>query len=144
MTQVSKRILSPQIKERLDAVILEAFSGVRSASDAAELIQDLFTPTEQEMFKKRIGIAILLEKSYDHRTISEILRVSTTTISKISLWLRFKGAAYRKIAQRLAREEKWQKIFRFIDQTAYELMITPYHTRGGRRARKPIARRSPL
>ncbi|MDP1710515.1 MAG: Trp family transcriptional regulator [candidate division WWE3 bacterium] len=144
MSQVSKRLLDPKIKERLDVIILDALSGLRSPPDAHDLIQDLLTPTEQEMIKKRIGIAVLLEKGYDHRTIAEVLRVSTTTVNRVSLWLKFHGKGYRKIAKRLIGQERWLKIFKFIDDTAYELMITPYHTRSVRSRRRPIARRTPL
>jgi uncharacterized protein YerC len=144
MSQVSKRILSPKIKKRLDAVLLDAIAGVQSSSQVSDLIRDILTPTEQEMIKKRIGIAVLLEKGYDHRTISEILRVSTTTVNRISLWLKTYGDGYRRIARRLIRQEHWQKVFKFIDDAAYELMLAPYHTRGARSRRKPIARRTPL
>ena len=144
MPQISGRPLKPEVKERLDTVLLAAISSVSSQTDAHDLIQDLLTPTEQEMIKKRIGIAVLLEKGYDYRTIAEILKVSTTTVSKIALWLHFKGGGYRKITKRLIREERWLKVFQFIDSTAYDLMITPYHNRGGKKARKPVARRTPL
>ena len=144
MPQISSRPLKPEVKERLDTVLLAAISSVSSQADAQDLIQDLLTPTEQEMIKKRIGIAVLLEKGYDYRTIAEILKVSTTTVSKISLWLHFRGGGYRKITKRLIREERGLKVFRFIDNAAYDLMITPYHNRGGKKARKAIARRTPL
>ena len=74
--------------------------------DALLLIQDLFTPVERLMFSKRFSIAYMLLKGYDYDSISEVLKVSRTTIGKVSYWLKEKGNGFRIIFSKIKNKEK--------------------------------------
>ena len=63
------------------------------------------------MLGKRLAIAMLLEKGYDHRTIHSILKVSTTTVSSVNFWLQTKGKGYRKVIRAIQDSKKWNEFF---------------------------------
>ena len=106
MTQVSKRYLSPNIQERMFEIFVNAISKAKYKSDVDGFLMDLLSPTERIMLAKRLAIAYLLvKKSWTHREISKILKVSLTTIQRVSLTLNIQGNGYRKIINSLLREE---------------------------------------
>jgi uncharacterized protein YerC len=97
---------------------------VKNKSDAEQFVYDLLTPTEQTMIAKRLSIALLLEKGYDHRTISDILKVSTGTVSHINS-IRLQGSqGYRKFISQIINEET---VTNFIHTIATNLVNLPTH-----------------
>lgn len=107
MTQVSRRYLSPSVQKRMYEILIKGVSKARYGDDIVNFLTDLLSPTERIMLAKRLAIAYLLIKgNYTQREISQVLKVSLTTIQKVSLALNIKGECYRKIINSLRREEK--------------------------------------
>jgi uncharacterized protein YerC len=106
VTQISKYPISTQVYERILDVFLKVLVKIESKDEANQFIKDFLTPTEQVMLSKRLAIAFLLEKDYDYRTISRILRVSLTTVARVNLMRKYGGQGYERMIRKLLREEK--------------------------------------
>mgnify|MGYP001091227409 CR=1 FL=1 len=115
MAQVSKYPISKAVYERILDVFFKTLIEIRTKSEANQFINDFLTPTEQIMLSKRLAIAFLLEKEYDFRSISKILRVSLTTIASVNLIRKYGGRGYQKMIGKLLREEKVKD---FLSQVA--------------------------
>jgi len=116
MSQVSKRILSKNTEQKLYNTLWETFAKLKSQQEIQSFINDLLSPTEKTMLAKRLAIAVLLLKDYNYQDISNILKVSGTTIAKISLILSInKGykTTIRKVALSESMKEFWQEMIRF-------------------------------
>lgn len=107
MTQVSRFPLSKALEEEMHALFRRVIVDLHSERDVADFLDDLLTPTEKIMLGKRLAIALLIEKGYDHRTIHSILHVSLTTVSSVHFWLKNRGTGYRKVIRSILTDEKW-------------------------------------
>lgn len=120
MTQVSKLPLRKEIEERVFEIFLTSLAKVQQKEDVESFIQDLLSPIEQMMLAKRLSIAYLLSKKYDQRSISRLLKVSLSTVNRVSLRLQLRGAGYKKVFEEISKEEKtnefWQKLDDFINE----------------------------
>lgn len=106
MTQVSKYPIRNVIYERILEIFLKTLTKIDSKTEAQQFIKDFLTPTERIMLSKRLAIAFLLEKDYDFRTISEMLRVSMSTVARVNLMRKYGGRGYQRMIRKLLREEK--------------------------------------
>lgn len=118
MTQVSKIPLRKEIEKRIFEIFLTCLAKVRFKDEVDKFVQDLLSPTEQLMLAKRLSIAFLLHKGYDQRSICRILKVSLSTINRVSLKLQLAGEGYQKVIKEIIRDEKfdefWQRLDDFI------------------------------
>lgn len=64
-------------------------------------IFDLLTPTERIMLAKRLAIAAFLIEGLPYHAISEMLKVSTSTIGRVNLWLKTAGDGYRLVIEKI-------------------------------------------
>lgn len=116
MTQVSRLPLPKDLEEQMYSIFRRSLAGLTREEEIAELLDDLLTPTEKVMLAKRLAIAVLLEKGYDQRAIHRIMRVSTSTVSAVNFWRKHKGAGYRRIGERVKREQAWQDFLGKVDK----------------------------
>ena len=111
MTQVSKYPISDKVYERILEIFFKSLVDIKTRDEAKQFIGDFLTPTEQIMLAKRLAIAFLLEKDYDFRAISRILRVSLTTIARVNLVRKYGGQGYKKMIRKLLTEEQIKDFF---------------------------------
>jgi uncharacterized protein YerC len=78
---------------------------VKSKGEVEDFFNDLLTPTERIVLAKRLAIAILLAKGYGYAAIRKTLHVSPPTIATVSIALRYKGEGYRRVVNKLLKEE---------------------------------------
>ncbi|MBI4990961.1 helix-turn-helix domain-containing protein [Candidatus Gottesmanbacteria bacterium] len=120
MTQVSRLPLRKEIEKRIFEIFLNSLARVRQKEEVESFIQDLLSPIEKIMLAKRLSIAFLLRKGYDQRTISRILKVSLSTVNRVSLRLQLGGEGFNKVIGEIIRDEKrddfWQKLDDFISE----------------------------
>ncbi len=109
MTQVSRIPLSKDLENEMHSIFRKVILSLDQEQDVADFLDDILTPTEKIMLGKRLAIAILIEKGYDHRTIHSILHVSVTTVSSVHYWLKNRGTGYHKVISRILTDEKWMK-----------------------------------
>lgn len=111
MAQVSKYPISAKVYGRILEIFFKSLVEIKGKTEAETFVKDLLTPTEQIMLSKRLAIAFLLEKDYDYRTISKILRVSTTTVGRVNLARKYGGKGYQRMIKKILKEEKLEEFF---------------------------------
>jgi uncharacterized protein YerC len=124
MTQVSRRILSQKVQERIFHLFTNALVKCDSRGSAASFIEDMLTPTEQVMLSKRFSIAFMLLEGYDYETIKRMLKVSTATIGRVASWFKIKGEEVRRIINRIKRDESMKKAVEEIMDSILEIIGT--------------------
>lgn len=115
MTQVSKYPVRKEIEERMYEVFLDSVAMVKTRGQVEKLIDDLLSPTERTMLAKRFSIALLLLKKYDQRAVSSILKVSLTTVNKISRALQKGTGGYGMVINAIVRQEKFHAFLEKLD-----------------------------
>jgi TrpR-related protein YerC/YecD len=82
-------------KEKL---LCKVIARIKNDTDAAQFLRDLLTPQEIEEFSRRITIAKeLLSKKKSYQKIAKEMGVSTTTVTRVALWLFHGCGGYQKV-----------------------------------------------
>lgn len=93
--------------------LINAFKEVRSVNESVEFLQDILTANEIRNLAIRLRIAKMILKNIPQRDISIDLKVSTSTVTKVSGWLNLKGYGFREVIKRLPEKvEMTTKIIR--------------------------------
>ena len=128
MAQVSKYPLSKDIEERMFDVFWQTIAGLKTKQSVKKFLHDLLSPTEKTMLAKRLGIAILLLKGYDYRSISHALKVSTATIMLINNWLKTGGEGYKMVIKKLLKQEKQAEFWDNLEEKLSQVFPPRYGT----------------
>lgn len=129
MAQVSRNPLSKALEEQMHALFRRALADLRSEQDIADFLDDLLTPTEKIMLGKRLAIAVLLDQGYDQRTIHRIMKVSLATVNSVNYWLKNKGKGYRKVIEKIKKEQQWAHFAQKLDKV-FRSVLKPPRTMG--------------
>lgn len=124
MTQISRRHLDSNTQKRIYEIFIDVITEVQSSSDVQALLEDFFTPTERVMLPKRLCIAYLLMKKYDHRSIASYLKVSFTTINRVSTALKISGKGYTMVLNRLQKREQFNETLQKIEEGITSMLAT--------------------
>ncbi|MFA6106146.1 MAG: YerC/YecD family TrpR-related protein [Patescibacteria group bacterium] len=81
--------------------LLETILGLENLTEARAFFRDLCTLKELKDLSERWEIAKMIERGLPYREIAEKLKVSTTTVSRVALWLNNGLGGYRLILNRL-------------------------------------------
>ena len=106
MPQVSRFLLRPQVWEKIFDMLLSAFLSAKDKTSLSDLMQEIFTPTEKIMFAKRFAACVLLAKGNDYRTVANTLRMSTSTISKMNLHLKYEKKGILKAVDHILKSNE--------------------------------------
>ena len=131
MSQISKYPISKNIANRIFEIFLTTFTHLKNKEEADQFISALLTPTEKVMLSKRLAIAFLLERNYDYRTIQGILKVSTGTITAVSIAQKHGSQGYKKVIEKILKEEALLKL---LDNAVIKLLSFPAGLEKGRGA----------
>ncbi len=82
--------------------LIEAVLTLKNADETKRFLRDLLTEKEIKEFANRLEAASLLSKDVQYNTIIEDTGLSSTTIARISKWLRGSLGGYRLILARLS------------------------------------------
>jgi len=124
MTQISKRQLDKATEGRIYNIFIEAIAETKNAADVQSLLIDFFTYTERIMLPKRLCIAYLLLKGYDHRAIISYLNVSFTTINRVSTALKTGGTGYTLLLTRLQKRERVDATLKQIEEGIISMLAS--------------------
>lgn len=105
MTQVSKYPIPKPVADRIFEIFAKTLVKLDSKTQVEQFLADLLSPTERIMLVKRLAIAFLLEKGYDHRTISKILRVSLPTVVSVNRTRMYGSKGYNLVINKVLKEE---------------------------------------
>ena len=125
MTQVSRRFLDHKTQKYIFETFISAASKLSSPTLTQSFFQDLLTPTEQIMLAKRLCIAYMLQKSYSQRHISNTLKLSTTTITRVSNVLKSQNSGYKKVLKMMLEDEKVIEFFNKLDSVLSKFTLPP-------------------
>lgn len=81
-----------------------AMSTLQGPGECAIFLRDLCTLSELEAMAERWQVARLLDEGLPYREISERTGASTTTVTRISHWLRHGEGGYRLVLDRTGEE----------------------------------------
>jgi len=82
--------------------LIEAVLALKNADEAERFLRDLMTKGEIKEFANRLEAASLLSKDVQYNAIIESTGLSSTTIARISKWLKGSLGGYRLILARLS------------------------------------------
>lgn len=101
MPHISNKKLDPKLLEKLFGKLLTIFEQAQKKESLSSVANELFTATEKTMLAKRLAIVLMLDSNTPHSRIAEILKVSPTTVTKISLGIEIgKYKAILKISKK--------------------------------------------
>lgn len=121
MTMISKYPLTEDVKKRVTDIFYQSLADLKEPNQVANFLKEFLTPTEQVMLAKRISIGYLLGKKYEARTISNILKVSVTTVTSVNRLIKHNKGYFYSMIEKLLKEEKNQK---FWDELEYNIEKT--------------------
>ena len=85
MLHVSRHKLNPELSHKIFRKLIITFEKADKNQGISAIINELFTNTEKLMFAKRVAIVLMLSNNTPQHRIVDILKVSPTTVAKISL-----------------------------------------------------------
>ena len=114
MPQVSKRVLSKDIEEKMFKLFFQSFARLSKSSEIQKFLEDLLGPVERIMLAKRLAIALLLARGYSYDSIKQTLRVSSETVARVNIALNHSGDGYKMVVDKILEDrqmtEFWEKI----------------------------------
>lgn len=125
MSQVSKYPLAKDIEQKILEIFCQSLADLKNKESVYQFITDFLTPTEKTMLAKRLAIAILLFKDYDHRHISQYLKVSTTTINYVKAKLQYGGEGYKLVISKYLKQQKREEFFDKLDEEISRIVPPP-------------------
>lgn len=86
--------------------LYKAILSLKNTDEAAKFFRDLLTPAEIEEFSNRFQMAKLLYQGKSYLKVSQMLKTSTTTVTRVAHWL-FRGmGGYKLVLTRLFPKRK--------------------------------------
>ncbi len=96
---------------------INAIMSLESRDEAERFLRDLMTEGEITEFAKRLEAARLLSRDTQYVSIIELTGLSSTTIARISKWLKGSLGGYRLILSRLAHRHNPAKLGKGLSLT---------------------------
>ncbi len=110
MTRISKYRVEGRVLKKLYFLMFEIISNMDEEERFTGIMNELLSLTEKIMIAKRVAIIYLLMKNVDYLVISDVLKVSSTTIAKFHSIMN-KGKEIKNILEGLIGNEKIKDFF---------------------------------
>lgn len=85
MPHISSKKLNQKILEELFDKLFSILSKGERKGLLSSVVNELVTSTEKIMIAKRLAIILMLTSNIPHERVAQVLQVSPTTVSKMSL-----------------------------------------------------------
>lgn len=102
MKEINEKENTVNWDKRESKQLIEAFLSLKNADEAKRFLRDLMTEKEILEFSNRLEAASLLAQDVQYNAIIESTGLSSTTIARISKWLKGTLGGYRLILARLS------------------------------------------
>lgn len=109
MTKISRYKLDQSKKTLLYNFLWKALTHLENREQVRSFFYEFFTPTEREMFAKRLYIAKMLRQGNTYQTIQSYLSVINATISRTSNIMKSDNSELAKVADHLIQLEEKDK-----------------------------------
>ena len=93
--------MSTQYPDKDMQNLLDAFATLHTPAELASFLRDLMTVKELKDISQRWQIVLLLEKKVPYLDIAKQVGVSTTTVTRVALWLNHGQGGYKTAISRL-------------------------------------------
>lgn len=123
MTQISRRILGKKVEERILSLFASSIVLAQNNEMALSWMEDLLTETERVMLSKRFSIAFMLLEGYDYDTIQDVLKVSSSTIGRVALWMKGSGKGVRTIREKIKKTESLKNLWEDVKESIAEILL---------------------
>jgi len=108
--QVSKKKVTKSIQQKITNLFCQVLADMTKKEEIKIFIRDFLTDTERTVLKKRLAIAVYLEKGHSYQTIKKDLKVSSATISNVDKMMRKSSEGFVLAFKRLEAEEWANKV----------------------------------
>lgn len=115
MTKVSRIPLRSDVWDRIFNLFVDTTAGLKDKALLSSFIDDLYSPTEKIMLAKRLAAAVLLTKGHDYQSVGKILRISSPTIAKISLKIKYTQGGLKQVVEKIMAKESAQIFWKEIE-----------------------------
>lgn len=78
----------------------QSFLQLKTQAEVQDYLRDLLTPKEIAEFSERLKVADMLNQKTTYAKIAERTSMSSTTIARVSKWLK-NGTGYKRVLARL-------------------------------------------
>lgn len=112
---VSKLPLRTDVWDRIFNLFVETLADQRDKKKLVNFIDDFFSPTEKIMFAKRLAASVLLAKGHDYLSIERILKISSPTVAKLSLKIKYGGEGLKSVITDIFHKQASQIIWKEIE-----------------------------
>ncbi len=82
--QTSAKKLSKNTQQKISQQFVTLLADLRKPEECQAFFENFLTPTEQEVFAKRLNIIWLLNQGHSYEEIRQELHVSSATISTVA------------------------------------------------------------
>lgn len=115
MTKVSRIPLRDDVWERIFKLFIETTADLKDKKLLISFIDDLYTPTEKIMLAKRLATAVLLSKGHSYTEVGQALRISSPTIAKISLKIKYTEGGLKDIINKILLKQSVQILWKEVE-----------------------------
>jgi hypothetical protein len=85
MSQVSKRVLNPEIQRQIHKSLIFVVKNLKKDEDINNLLLTVFSENERTMISKRIATAFLIHNHVNPSEICEVLKITPETVNRLKL-----------------------------------------------------------
>jgi hypothetical protein len=114
MPHISNRKISDKVSHKINTNLAGMFNHAAKTNNTAAVVRELLTDTEQIMLAKRLGAVYLLGQDLSNYKISQILKMSESTIARIAVSR--EAGAFDTIKSLLSKNTQNQPFIDVIDQ----------------------------
>lgn len=118
MSYISNRKLKDEVSKQLFELPFSLLGKRGNREEFQQILFSILSPTEQTVIAKRIAVLYLLVKKIDYLAIMDVLKVSTSTVSKCNLMLE-SNIELKNTLQILARNEQMKNLFKEVFSDIY-------------------------
>ena len=93
-----KEDFKPHNKE--EEQLAQAFTKLKDEKEVLAFLRDLLTLSEIKEFSARLEMARLLKAGHSYQEVADMLKVSTTTVTRTAHWLFHGCGGYQKVLSR--------------------------------------------
>ena len=114
MSQVSKRKIEPKIKKDLLDSLSYTIKELKTKAEVDQFLSSTLSDTERLMVAKRVLTAFLLRNNVEEKKISDVLKLTPSTITRLKMWIDLKREGFNLVFSKLekkSREDIAKQIF---------------------------------
>jgi Trp operon repressor len=111
MPPVSGRYLKKELQDKITSLFLAGLAQVKSKDKAKYFFEAIFTDSERKMLAKRFAVFYLLEKNIPQDEIAGILKMSTSSITRLNYKWKSLSKAHKEAMNKIMLRNEVKNLF---------------------------------